>query len=143
MASGARDRESALTIGQLSIGCKWTLRRFLKSGGNLRRVVLCANENEFPIEEPSKLKKFWYEKFLGIEVPQKIPYDIARFYIPEENRIAAEMRYRGGRGNPIVTFIFSAIAIFAVAALLYILIPNVIESYSNAFAEANDNNIFY
>jgi hypothetical protein len=67
-----------------------------------------------------------------------LPTEIARFYIPEENRIAAEMRYRGSKHNPIVTFIGAAVLLFGVAYLTYTYLPGLLDSYSDMISSITD-----
>lgn len=125
------DESKACTIGDLKIRGKWYIRMALKSSDRpLRRFVLCSNTDELEIPAPSGFRKFWYTKVLGVDVPTKLPMDKARFYMPEENRIKAELRFTEVR-NPVGSFIFTAIVLVAVAFFAIYAVPELLQMLDN------------
>lgn len=127
--NGCCDAASAKTLEELGLRKQWFVRYMLKDTTVLRRSVLLANEAVKPVKA-GKLKKFWYEKFLRDEIPTKLDWDSARFYLPEENRIAAELRYRVEK-HPIRNFILAAVGLFAVALFANFVIPELLQMLDN------------
>ncbi|MBQ8334345.1 MAG: hypothetical protein IJX93_11300 [Clostridia bacterium] len=127
---GATDAEHAVTLDSLDIKGKSMIRHMLKPGSVLYRTVECANREEFPEQKHSGLKKFWHEKFLSEEVPEKIPFELAKFYLPEERRISAELRF-AVEEHPVRNFIFAAVGLFAVACFAVFAIPELLTMFDN------------
>lgn len=128
--AGASDPGHAVRIDDLPVRGKALIRYLLKPGSVLLRTVECANREEFPEVKHSALKKFWHEKFLSSEVPEKIPFDLAKFYIPEERRIAAELRFTVEE-HPVRNFILAAVGLFAVACFAVFAIPELLTMFDN------------
>lgn len=129
LKNGCADEASAKTLGELGLGKQWFIRSMLKDETVLRRSVLIANDAYVPVKA-GKLKKFWYEKFLHDDLPKKLDWDSAKFYLPEENRIAAELRYKV-EGHPVRNFIFAAVGLFAVALFANFAIPELLQMLDN------------
>ncbi len=132
ITAGCNTPETAATIDSLDVRSRGQMKRMLKQGKLLRRTVLCANEDEMPQKEPGKLKKFWFEKFLGQEIPKKTDLSTARFYIPEENRIAAEVRYSREGMSP-VALVITIVVIVGVAVAALLVIPDLMIMAGNVF----------
>ncbi|MBE6542507.1 MAG: hypothetical protein E7672_08715 [Ruminococcaceae bacterium] len=129
--SGTSDPSSAKTIDELSPKYKGLVKfLMLGTGSPLRRAVVCANRDEIKVKKVSGLKKFYYEKFLKDSVPEKIPLKNAKFYLPEENRITAELRYPVEK-RPIHTFVIGLVLIIAAAAFLTFVIPELLQMLDN------------
>lgn len=128
--AGASDEEHAVRIDDLDIKGKGIIKYMLKPGSALSRTLVCANRNEFPANEHSKLKKFWHEKFLSEEIPEKTPFDVAKFYLPEERRIGAELRF-SVEEHPVRNFILAAVGLFAVACFAVFAIPELLTMFDN------------
>lgn len=126
---GATDESSAKTLAELGLGKQWMVRRMLRAESSLRRSVLIANEAEFK-PKASGLKVFWYEKFLRDEIPVKLDYAAAKFYLPEEKRISAELRYKS-EGHPILSFIIAAVGLIAAAFFASAVIPELLQMLDN------------
>lgn len=129
MKNGCCDADSAKTLAELGLRKQWFVRYMLKDESALRRSVLIANDAMLPVKA-GKVKKFWYEKFLRDEFPTKLDWDSAKFYLPEENRIGAELRYQV-EGHPIRNFIFAAVGLFAVALFANFAIPELLQMLDN------------
>lgn len=121
----------ACTLGSMKVKGKWYLRMALRTSDKpLRRFLVCANEDELAIPAPGRLKKFWYTKVLGTEVPVSLPMDKARFYMPEENRVKAELRFTEVR-NPAGSFIFTVVLLVAVSFFAIYAVPELLQMLDN------------
>ena len=128
--AGATDADHAVRIDDLDIKGKAIVKYMIRPGTVLSRTLEISNRDEFPAAEHSKFSKFWHEKFLSEEIPEKIPYETAKFYLPEEKRIAAELRYTVEE-HPIRNFIFAAVGLFAVACFAVFAIPELLTMFDN------------
>lgn len=125
---GADTPETARTLEELGLGKRILLRRYLKTGSAMRRLVLCANEADFPKETPHPLAVFWYEKFLRDEIPVRVPYGMARFYLPEEHRIRAEFRYPK-ESNPVRACLLSVVLLVLAALFVTWALPQLLAMF--------------
>ena len=132
---GATDREHALTLADLGLGKNRVVRRMLGNGGSLASTVLCANEDEFPPRKLSKLGYFWHYKFLrGDPLPPKTDYSIARFYLPEEKRITAELRFPR-ENHPVRSFLLAVLGVCAVAFFAILVLPELLVMFDNLVSQ--------
>lgn len=122
---GADSPETARTLAELGLSKKWYVQRYLKTESPMRRLVLCANEDEFPPQKKNPMAVFWYEKFLRDEIPVRVPYDVARFYLPEENRVKAEFRYPR-EVHPVRAFVLGAVLLILSAAFVTWALPQLL-----------------
>ena len=127
--------EKAATLDELGVKSQPRLRRMLKSGRVIRRTILCANVEEMQDSNPSGLKKFWYKKFLGQDIPEKTDFKVARFYLPEENRIAAEVRYSREGMSP-AALVITIIIILGVAVGAMFIVPELLIMTENVFGSS-------
>jgi len=120
----AHSPEAAQTVEQTGFARNFFVRRALRDGSPLRRVVLCANEESMAVKQPSDRKgAVIFRKIFSLEAEPKRILDLerARFYIPEEQRIAAELRY-DAKGTNLPNLILSLILLAGIGfAALYIL----------------------
>ena len=131
LASGAVGREKSLTLSDLGAGVRSAFARGLRKSASLRRMVRCAEEEDFYAElkaareehekkreEDSTLPKFEEKEYVfsGNE----------HFYILEDKKIAAELKYikRKLKLWAIPLIIVAAIIIFV--ALVFML-PYILE----------------
>ena len=85
ISTGANSPESAKTLGELGYAKNTFVRSALKYGTALRKYVRCVEDDEIMANIVPD-KKGFYPKI-------KTDLDRAHFYVPEEKRIAAELRY--------------------------------------------------
>jgi hypothetical protein len=139
--NSADSEEKSLTLAELGLGKGRLLKHYLKDDSVLRRSVLicgdCLKE-----EQAGGFRKFWYEKFLKTSIPQKTDFEKARFYLPEENRIAAELRFRE-EGHPLRDFIFAAVILFAVAVFAAYAIPELLLMFDNFLTTIKPESKFF
>ena len=115
----ALSAETALTVDELG----YTKNQFVKSallrGGMFRKIV-------FEIEDEILIAS---EEHSFSARSKPIDLDTARFYIAEENKIMAEMRY-DNHGSNLFGVVVSIILIAILAYLATIFIPFVLSSFS-------------
>lgn len=128
--AGATDSDSAVRIDDLDVKGKAFIKYMLRPGTALNRILEVSNRDQFPAKEHSKLAKFWHEKFLSEEIPEKIPFDVAKFYLPEDKRIGAELRF-SVEEHPVRNFILAAVGLFAVACFAVFAIPELLTMFDN------------
>lgn len=124
--------EKALTLREIGVKNTFFIRKALVKKGTLRRIAEAANEDEVTSEvERSKFSK-WFRKFFRFDDEPKLKYDFdkIKFYIPEEKKYAAEIRYEKKGSNPAM-FIVMAIALTAVAVIAYIQVPELLTLLDN------------
>lgn len=131
IAREAFDESRALTVNELNPRGKRYLKRALSASDKpLRRYVACANEEETQTRPARGFRKFWYKRILGADVPARLPMDRARFYLPEENRIGAEVRFTEVR-NPVGSFILTAVLLVAAAFFVIYAAPELLQMLDN------------
>ncbi len=139
----AFDESRACTIGELDVRGKWFIKSALRTSDKpLRRYVLCSNTEELPKEKAGGFKRFWYTKLLGTEIPHKLPMDKAKFYMPEEKRVTAELRFTGVR-HPVQSFLLAAVILTALGFFLVYAIPELLQMLDNFLTQVKpvDNSI--
>ena len=111
----ALDREHALTLDGLGLAKNRVIRRMLGENGSMTSIVACANEDEFPPRDP---------------LPPKTDFSVARFYLPEEKRITAELRFPA-EAHPVRNFLLAALGICAVAYFAVLVLPELLVMFDN------------
>lgn len=127
----ALSKEKAMTFEELGYKRTFPLCIHLKDGGTLRRYIDIANEEEavFITELSPKRKKL--RSLFGLsEVIKKYDFSKLRFFIPEEKKYAADVRYEKKGSNPGV-FIFWVIALTGLALLVNFLVPELLTMLDN------------
>lgn len=116
--------EKAVSLEKIGCAKNIFVRHALREGTALRRIVLCANEEEMVLKKPSSQKSaVFFRKLFSLEDEPKRILDLnrARFYIPEESRIGAELRY-DAKGTTLPNLILSLILLAGIGfAALYVL----------------------
>lgn len=138
--NGADCPEKAKSLSELGID-KPAARRMLKAESSLRRYVLCVKKEE---EEQTQVNGFvrrWH-KFTGTDVPEKTDFSSAKFYIPEDNRIGAELRYPKEKA-PVRSFILAAVVLAAVAFFAIYAVPELLTMVDNFVTQVKPQSKFY
>ena len=138
----AVDRDSAVTLEEMGLEKKRFVRRLLKTDGALRGVVYCANETEFPERKVSALRRFWREKILKNPLPPKTDFSLARFYIPEEKRVTAELRFTPEK-HPVRTFLLAAAGIVFLAFFTVKILPELLALADNLITQVKPQSKYY
>ena len=132
--SGALDEDHAVTLDSLNFRGKWYIKRQLNSGNSLSRMFVFTNADTFPKKKCGKLARFWREKFLGDEIPTVIPFETAKFYLPEERRITAELRFTEEKA-PLRTFIIAAAVLGVAIAAAIVAVPELLQMLDNLMTQ--------
>ncbi len=104
---GACDKESAKTVAELGLSKVKFLKTVLKPNSALFKAVACVWDGE-----------------------GKLDYATARFYLPEEKRISAELRFAEER-HPVRVGILAVVLTAAAAAFAIFVIPELLTMLDN------------
>ena len=140
---GACDREHAQTLADLGLGKNRVIRHMLGENGSMTSIVSCANEEEFPPRRISKLRRFWHEKIVhGDPLPPKTDFTVARFYLPEEKRITAELRFPTEK-HPVRSFLLAALGLLALSVFTIFVLPELLTMFDNLITQVKPQSRFY
>lgn len=106
---GAVTEESAVTLEQLILSGKWYLRYALKPGKHLGKMVSKVDGER------------------GV-----------RYYLPEEKRIAAELRYENGE-HPIRVLILCIVGLLAAVIFVQTFLPELLTMLDNMITQLKNN----
>lgn len=127
--------ESAKTLDELGCRCNPLLRRALRPGKPMRKMVYCDNEAE--VTDACKSTSFArvMRRIFSMEAKTgRFHAEKGRYYIPEDLRYTAEKRYETDGFTP-AALILSLVLIAAAAYVLLYVAPDVI-SFLQAFFPA-------
>lgn len=112
----ASDSSSAKTLNELGFARNFPVRSALRGGGALRKLVWEMGDNYLENENGVKYSA------------RQTPLDVntARFYITEENRIRAELRYND-KGTDIFMLIITVLVFLMVAYLAATYLPDLLK----------------
>ncbi len=133
-AAGASTPESAVTLADLGMEKDFFLRAALKTGKPLRKYALIANEDAFFAKKPSNsraltvLRKIF--SLADAEETAVADLSVAKFYMPEEERRTAEVRF-DAKGADLLGLLFSAILLVALGFALRFLLPELLTFLDN------------
>ena len=114
LRSGANTVDNAKTLEELHYGKKRGIRRHLRGKTPLSELVYEVGDAE--------ARNITEDSIPLPVIRDKVDYTTARFFIPAQRKIRAEIRYEG-KGNGTGGFIFAAVALFVLAAVLVEVIP--------------------
>lgn len=120
LAAEAYDVEHAQTLAALGLERHFFVRRALRHGYTLRRVVRCVEEEKNSNSEEGKGKK----------LPD---LSACHFYIPEKDRYAAEMRFNE-KGSGYGTFLFVLLGCVIAIPLIFAFLPQLITFLDNVIS---------
>lgn len=118
ISKGASSPDSALTLAELGYDKDNLIRRELQKSGALRKMVWEIDDNYRTGEDG----------ILFCAREKSLDLNIGRFYVPEERRIQAQIRY-DDKGTDIFALIISAAVMFVAAVAACIWLPDVIGSF--------------
>lgn len=116
MEKGANSPDTAMTLAELGYQNHPAIRRELKKPGPLRKMVWEAEDNY--LQGENGLLYSAREKALDL--------NLGRFYVSEEKRIEAELRY-DNKGTDLFTLIIAAAIFFALAVVACIWLPTLLD----------------
>ena len=123
--------ETAKTLDELGFFRDATIRRELSRGVTLRKVVYCREEEEYKKSNDDIKKSNDYKNEVSSK-EQKFQFDFttAHFYIPEELKYRAEIRF-DRKGSNWLIFFGSVVIAVVFAALLCWLLPDLMQMADN------------
>lgn len=132
LSGGATSPEDAKTLEELGFGRKYIIRRGVRKGINVRCVVKCREEEEFYASLEQKRSEYEEKRKEDPSLPPfkaaeySVDPDEDHFYIPEEKKYSAEMRFdkRGSSWGTLIAVIVVCVVLFV--ALLF-LIPQILK----------------
>lgn len=130
VSTQSNDRDSSKTLKELGLEKNILIRSMLKPSSPLMRYIKISNKEDISSVSGSKLKKFWYRAVAGDKVPETYPVSKASMYLPEDDRIGAEIRFSGEK-HPVFIIIVAAVLMFATACLALYLIPQLTVAFTN------------
>ena len=123
--------ETAMTLSELGYYKNTAIRSSLRSGYTLRRVVRCVEEEQYNAALEQKRLEFEAsggKKFR--EVPFKVDFETAHFYIPDELKYTAEIKFNK-KGTNWLTFAGVFVGSVAVMFLTFWLYPDILQLIDN------------
>lgn len=116
LSAEASDQSSAKSLTELGYAHNHAVRTALRGGGVLRKLVWENDDNYIENENGVKYSA------------RQTPMDIntARFYIPEDNRIRAELRY-SEKGTDVFMLIITALVFLMIAYLAANYLPDLLQ----------------
>ncbi len=127
--AGADSAEKAVTLADLEMEKNFLLKRSLLDGKPLRKYTEIANADDFIVKEP-KNGRFSriMRKIFSLSEPEAktvIDFSRAKFFITDEARYTAEIRYNG-KGADLLGVFFAVILLAALGFLLQWILPELI-----------------
>lgn len=117
MAKGANSIDNAKTLSELGYQNHAAIRRELSKPAPLRKMVWEVEDNHREGEDG----------VIYCAREKALDLNLGRFYIPEEKRIEAELRYEG-KGTDLFAVIISVAVFFALAVLACAFLPTIMEN---------------
>ncbi len=124
--------ESAKTLYELGYNRKYVIRNGVRRGTTLRSVVKCREEEEYNAQIAEQRAKYEERRKEDDSLPpfREAPYsvnaDTDHFYIPEEKKYSAEMRFEKKGTSWFAFFVVILVCIIGFVALLFVL-PELLE----------------
>ncbi len=139
--------DSAKTLADLGFAAKYTIRNGVRRSTALRSVVRCREEEEFNSALEAQRAEYEERRKTETELPpfKEAVYrpnpDTDHFYIPEEKKYSADMRFEK-KGTSWLTLVFIIIALIFIFAILLFAIPELLkllDSFAGSFGNTNNN----
>ena len=117
LSVGAIDEENAKPLSELGLLTNLRVRRGVKKSLTIRKVVKCREEEAY--------LRAMAEQGTEDFPPYAIDPDVDAFYIPESQRIFAEMKFRKA-GSSWGTFVLVTLLSFVLLIALLIAVPEIL-----------------
>jgi hypothetical protein len=144
ISEGCLDAKSAKTLYELGYLKDIGIRNVIKSGGTLSRWVRCVEEDEFLASVEIKRAEF-DEQHKGESKPPKFvepmfkrDLNTMHFYIPEDKKYAAEVKFEKAGNSPAAVFLVAIVAVILCVFICYIL-PDTIKLVDNFISVMKGN----
>jgi len=132
LSRGCLDAENARTLTDLGLARNSTVRHSVRKSVSLRRVVKCVEEEKFLAEQEARRieheEKRKSDKSLGRfrEVNYVFDLENDHFYIPEDQKYVAEIKFEK-KGTTWLGAILFFVIMLVVYVILLIALPNMLE----------------
>ena len=141
--------ESAKTFSELEAMRSYAIRNAVRKSVSLRRVVRCAEEEKFLEEQKKLLEEYEEKRKENKSLPkfreEKFEIDIENdhFYIPEDMKYMADVKFEGKGTTWLGAILFVGIMAVAFVALIVYLpqIFELIDSFAAGFTGGGNDNI--
>ena len=139
----AFEAKDAVTLAACGLERHFFIRRALKHGYTLRRVVRCVEEEEFLAKAADERREYEQKQSEAKQNGTRLPayreprfeaeLSSCHFYIPEKDRYSAEMRFREkGSGYP--TFFFVLLGCIICIFLIFAFLPQLLTFFDNVIS---------
>lgn len=128
LKDGVHTPDAAVTLSAAGFARNIFVRMALREGKPLRRLVSLANPEDMAVRHPSDARAMRaLRKFFSVEAEDSLQLDFAsaRFYIPEEMRITAELRYEA-KGTTVLNLILSILLLIAAGLAALYVVPELL-----------------
>lgn len=130
------DADRAKTLDELGYLKKYGIRYAIRSSGTLTRWIRCVEEDEFYAKQDAEREAFEAAHKDEAKPPRfkekefKRDTKTMRFYIPEEKKYAADVKFEAKGANWLSFVLVTVVSIVLCAFLTYIL-PDIIKMVDN------------
>ncbi len=119
-------KESAKTLDELGYSEKYIIRNSVRRGTNIRSVVRCVEEEQYNEKMAAEREAAEREGRKFVEIPYKVDADRDHFYIPEEKKYKADMKFNK-RGTSWGGFALIAVLTVVLAIVLLFVMPKILD----------------
>ena len=132
ISEGALDADNAKTLDELGFGANVFVRTSIGHGYNLKRIVVCREEQLFYEELAKQREEYQKKREEDPSLPrfQEVEYKVDvindSFYIPEEKKYEAEVKFEK-KGTSFGGAVFILILMIIAMAALLIALPQILE----------------
>ena len=136
--------ESAKRLCDLGFDKKYVIKNGVRRGTNLRAVVKCREEEEYN-EQMARQKALYEERRREdsslppfVDVPYRVDADADHFYIPEEKKYAADLRFEK-KGTTWLIFAMIILVSFILLVAFIFLLPEMLEFLDSLVGSFNNS----
>lgn len=149
LKSEALSPDRALTLGELGAVKNPLLRYAVRKSVSLRRVVKCREEEDFLAEQSKRREEYEEKRMEDKSLPKfkeekfELDPDNDHFYIPEEMKYTADIKFESKGTSLFGAIVFTVIMAIALCVIIYFLpdIFGMIDSLVGGFSNIGKGNI--
>ena len=148
LSSEIKSAESAKTLSELGYEKNPFIRGAVRKSVSLRRVVRCVEEDEFYAHQNADREAYDQRREQSPELPKfkeqeyLVDPSADHFYIPEEKKYSAEMRFEAKGTSWGVLALIAVVAVVGCIALLFV-IPNILQLVNEFMGMFDPQNKIY
>lgn len=123
--------QTAKTLSELGFYKNTAVRSNLRSGSTLKKVVRCVEEEEYNAALDKKRQEFEQSGGKNFRsAPFKVDFDNAHFYVPDEMKYTAEIKF-DKKGTNWLTMFGVLVVSFALMIAAFWLFPDILQLIDN------------